>query len=216
MALESKQVKPTILVAHAIEKTGSLLSKNPIVSVGFVVGDEYGNTLLTHKVNITVNWYKKESNNGKYEISSYGDFEPKYVFNYWLKFEDELKATCFDPMPIEPLYAWNSVDKFITEVEKKYPEHTYNIKFLAYNPIFTTASIDYALEKYVCRPSICKSSMGTYRAVIDPNILATMLSDICQKQITKTINKHIILTNDVVNNAHHVYLNYITTKKYIF
>jgi hypothetical protein len=82
-----------IYVAHDIEKTGSFLIANPVISIGFVVGDGKGAILETQKFNFQVRWPAQ---------NDYGDFEPRCWDEFWSKQPERIVEACKqDPEPLE-------------------------------------------------------------------------------------------------------------------
>lgn len=196
----------TILVAHDIEKTGSNLISNPIISVGFYIGDLYGNHISSHKFNIKVNWPDIVDN----VVKDYGDFEPRCWNEFWSKLDIDIIESCLDnPAPLPAKDAWIAIAKFIDELEIRFPEDRYKIKFLSDNASFDTASIDYALEKYANRSPMRYSSTGEYRSVISADDMFEMLSPRKIKYANKYIDSRVKHDHDPVNDAHHMYLQYV-------
>jgi len=210
-------MKECIYVAHDIEKAGAYIIQNPIVSLGFYIGDDMGNLLQTVKFNFIAKWYQTAitqitENEEILKVTDYGDFEPSCVQNFWLKLDPIIKARCFEPEPLEPFLGWTAVSHFLQSLEDKYPDDKYNIIFLTDNPSFDTASIDYALEKYVGRLPMRYSSTGKYRLIIAADDAFDMLPSKYRNNAQKKIKKIVKSDHDPVNDAHYIYLKYIMAK----
>jgi hypothetical protein len=205
--------KKVILVAHDIEKTGSFIIANPIISVGFFVGDDQGNTLLTRKFNIQVKWPTYVYNGDNKEKMLYNDFEPRCWDEFWSKLDPAIKDRCLvDAKPAQE--AWFEVSKFLDELEILYPEDTHKIVFVTDNASFDTASIDYALEKYCQRAPMRYSSKGKYRSVKSGDDMYDMMPDERKHEAKERIDKLVKHDHDPVNDAHFIYLQYVEALKY--
>lgn len=187
-------------VSVDIEKTGSFLIQNPVISVGFFVGDDQGNKLLTKKFNMQVKFPVKDD---------YGDFEPRCWDEFWSKLDQKIiEASTENAQPQET--AWKAVNAFLDELEAKYDK----IKFLTDNASFDIASIDYNLEKYCKRAPMRYNSKGKYRSVISADDMLDMLPEKELKLAYEYINANSKHDHDPVNDAHNIYLQYIQAIKY--
>ncbi len=203
------EAKKIILVSHDIEKVGSFIIKNPIISVGFFIGDDKGNQLHTHRFNISVKWpiFDIETKS----ICDYGDFEPRCWNEFWKTLDPEIKNKCLiDTNP--PAQAWKDISDMLDNLEILYPESDFIIKFLTDNASFDTASIDYALEKYANRAPMRYSSTGKYRSVISADDMFEMLPPNLYSIENSHINSIVKHDHDPVNDAHYIYLQYIAAK----
>lgn len=199
--------KKIILVAVDIERTGSFMIKNKTLSIGFYIGDGIGNKLSTHKFNTTVKWpkYGEET-----EILDYGDFEPRCWDEFWVKLQHSIVEKCVENAKSEK-ETWTEVADFLNDLEIKYPESEYEIKFLSDNPAFDIGNIDYGLEKYANRLPMRYSSKGVYRSVIASDDMIGMLSG-KEFQITQTLINNQVeqqYLHDPIYDANKIYLQYI-------
>lgn len=201
----------TVFVAIDIEKTGSYLIQNPIISVGFFIGDIEGKTISSHKFNIAVRWpiYINDDS----EIESYGDFERRCWVEFWSKLDKKILNKCLqNPTPEKPEIVWQNISRFLNELEEKYPDK--KIKFLTDNASFDIASIDYALEKYCGRAPMRYSSTGKYRSVISADDMFDMLPNLIQDKYKKEIDEIVIHDHDPVHDAQFIYLQYVYAMRY--
>jgi hypothetical protein len=190
----------TAYVAHDIEKTGSFLIQNPVISVGFYIGDENGNELEKKRFNMEVNWP---------ETDDYKDFEPRCWNEFWLKQDKSIIDDCKIDAKDQKT-SWNELKIFIDSLEEKYTK----IKFLTDNASFDTASIDYNLEKYTDRVPMRYSTNGKYRGVISADDMLDMLPEDRFNEAMTNIKNNAKHDHNPVNDAKFIYLMYIEAMKY--
>lgn len=204
--------KKVILVAHDIEKTGSYLIQNNIISVGFFVGDLEGNKLLTKKFNIRTRWPTRCTLTN--EIINYGEFEKRCWDEFWSKQPKSVFDSCISPPPEYTIEVARGIKTFLDDLEEKYPEDSYKIKFLTDNASFDTASLDYLLEKHTERAPMRYSKSGKYRSVISADDMFDMLPSEIKKKAEEEMDKIVKHDHDPINDAHHIYLQYVAAMKY--
>lgn len=185
-----------LCVSVDIEKAGCMF-KYPIISIGFVVGhkEEINERI---RFNIKVVW--KSEKDG-------GDFEDKCIKEFWSKQKNEIINGCKENA-LPPKEAWILIEKWINELETKYPIDKYKICFLTDNASFDIASIDYELEKYRDRPPMRYSSDGKYRSVYSADDMLSVLNDVDKVKVYKKIDNIVKHDHNPVNDAYHIYLQY--------
>ena len=191
-----------ICVAVDIEKAGCMF-KYPIVSIGFVVG--HRDTIYEKKrFNIKVNWNSEKDG---------GDFEDRCIRDFWSAQPSNIIEGC-EENALEPTEAWILIEKWINELETKYPSNENKICFLTDNASFDIASIDYELEKYCGRSPMRYSSDGKYRGVYAADDMLSMLNKNDIDKAYEIIDKVVIHDHNPVNDAYHIYLEYYYALKY--
>lgn len=193
----------TAYISHDIEKTGSFLISNPVISVGFYVGDENGNELETKRFNLEVNWPKED------EKENYGDFERRCWIEFWSKQDKSVIEDCKINTKSQD-QSWNDIRDYIDNLEKKYAK----IKFLTDNVSFDTANIDYNLEKYTKRAPMKHPTTGKYRSVISADDMLDMLPENKFNEVMTIIKNNTTHDHNPVNDAKFIYLMYIEAMKY--
>lgn len=191
----------TIFVAHDIEKTGSFISSNPVISVGFYLGDENGNEIDKRRFNLEVNWPDENGN--------YNDFESRCWNEFWSKQDSNIIEDCKKDCKDQKT-SWIEIKDFINDLEKKYTK----IKFLTDNASFDTATIDYNLEKYTGRAPMRYSTSGKYRSVISSDDMLDMLPEDKFNKVMENIKSKAVHDHNPVNDAKFIYLMYIEAMKY--
>ena len=192
-----------ICVAVDIEKPGCKMMRNPIASIGFVVGS--GNKILEkQRFNVKINW-DSEMNGGDVEQRCYDEF--------WSKVPRHIIDDCIKDAE-EPTVIWPKINDWINSLEIKYPSPEYNICFLTDNASFDIASIDYALEKYCDRMPMRYTTSNKYRAVISADDMLDMVDDNSKNIIYEKIKQDVVSDHNPVNDAHAIYLQYYYAMQY--
>lgn len=189
-----------IFVAVDIETLGAWYC-HPVVAVGFAIGDHKGNILETKLFTISANW--KPCSQG-------GDMEDRCYNEFWSKHPDMMRV--YQKDAVEPPIAWNMINEFINNLEKKYPDK--KIKFLTDNAAFDIARIDFNLEKYCKRLPMRLSTTGKYRALYGADDMLAMLPPRARKEADKVIDTIVIHDHNPVNDATYVYHQYIQAIKF--
>lgn len=203
-----------ILVACDIEKTGAHLTKHPVVSVGFVVGDTSGKLLESLKVNFKVQWPLYEYNDKVINPRTdkptwYGDFEERCWNEFWTSEQGPPRSMFMTPTPVDQVSGWSLVNKFLYNLELKYPYPYYCIRFISDNPSFDIGNIDYNLATHCDRMPMRYTTYGFYRSIVNPSDIIRGLSQKERDEITKKIAPQINHNHDSVNDAHAHYIRYI-------
>ena len=165
-----------IIVAHDIEKAGQF-SDNPIVSIGFCVGDEKGKVMLKQRFNNTVEWPTKHAVTD--HIVSYNDFEKRCWDEFWSKLDKNILMDCLENPEHDIRY---KVKEFLNKLEHTYPEPIFEIRFVSDHPSFDTAAINHLLGT-----SIQYSCAGTYRSVCTADDMFDMIP-YQQRAVYRTID----------------------------
>jgi hypothetical protein len=201
----------TIVVAHDIEKTGSRLQKDRVISVAFCVGTAADGIVRERiKFNLDVNW---PTVCGR----MLNDFEPRCWEEFWSKQPRSVINACLDnPKPLFQADGWNSIRKWINDLESKYPNNA-EIIFVTDNPSFDTAAIDLNLEIWAGRTPMRYSTKGEYRSVRGVNDLFRMLSPDDQAKVKKHIelnHPNIAHDHDALHDAEYLYWKYYYTMQF--
>jgi hypothetical protein len=206
-----KAPKMDILVSHDIEKTGSRLIGNKVVSVGFVVGTD-NCVLETKQFNLLVEWPTIVE--GK--VTDYGDFEPDCWDRYWSNLPAKIIEECkVDALP--QAEGWTLINNFINNLESMVimgcPDAEHRFSFLSDNSSFDTATIDYNLEKYCNRLPMRYSLTGKYRYVISSDEMFYAMPVDKVKDAKMRIKAVVTADHNPVNDAMVIYLQYLHAKR---
>lgn len=189
----------SIIVSVDIETLGSQY-KNPVVAVGFVVGDDVGNVINTRMYKLKANWLP---------ISQGGEMEDRCHIEFWSKHPDLVEFYKTDA--VEQKEGWNAIRYFLDNLEQIHEGK--KISFVTDNASFDIARIDYNLEKYCdCLP-MRYSLTGQYRSIYPADDMLFMLPT---KYVVDSL-EHIklkISDHNCVNDALTIYYQYIYAIKY--
>lgn len=187
-----KQKLQTILIGVDIEKTGKMLMKHPVVSIGFAVCNDMAELIDSRRINFAVNW-KPESEGG--------DFEDRCWTEFWSTLPHSIIDACkVDAHTQEE--GWRSVAVWLDSLEQIYPPEQYKIMFINDNPSFDIANIDYNLDRFVNRPPMRYTSTGQYRTITTVDDAFYMLPKQAIGQMKQDINKVVKHDHNPVNDAH--------------
>lgn len=195
--------KERIFVSVDIEKTGSMLSKHKVISVGFVIANFEG---LLNKIRINMDVIWKTTNEG-------GDFEPRCWYEFWSKQPDHIIDAC-KVLALPQDRGWFATAGWIDNLKKMYPSDKYIITFLTDNASFDIASIDNNFEKYVNRLPMRYSTDKEYRSIISADDMFAMLPDNVIAEYTDKINKLVKHDHKPENDAHYIFLQYFYAQLY--
>ena len=188
-----------ILVALDIEKAGCLLKGHPVISIGFVVGNDEGVIYERVKVNFRVRWPQ--------------DFEERCYKEFWAKNPEAVKMCQVDPEPLEYKQAWQKVGEFVDSLEKRFPFPDFKVTFLSDNPSFDIANVDLGLEEYCQRmPLRYERVSGRYRSVQDPTEQLRLFSDEEQKAIREAAKAKSPHNHCALSDAGNIYWLYVITR----
>lgn len=185
----------TTYIAIDIEKAGCLISKHPIVSIGYCIGNDQGDIYKKGKINLKVEWPY--------------DFEPRCWNSFWSKQSKEMIDNLKENA-VEQRDGFVLLNDMISKWERDYE----TIVYLSDNPSFDIANIDYNLEKYCDRKPLRYSSKDeSYQNVISTDDLFYSLNkattDDIQREFIEPFVKH---DHDPANDAEVIYRQYIGYK----
>ena len=203
----TRSKRERILVSVDIEKAGGQFA-NPVISVGFYVGDEFGKELRTLKVNFNVRWPTKSCVTGE---MNYYKFEKRCWDEFWVDqqtkmVKPELYKPCVsNPSPVRHARGWNEISSFLNALEVAYPSHAYKIIFVSDNASYDIANIDYGLEKFCNRRPMRFSSNGDYRSIMSPDDMMKMVPSDVRKKYQKIIDANAHHNHDAIEDAKYIY-----------
>jgi len=189
---ESGKQLQTILIGVDIEKTGKMLMKHPVVSVGFVVCNDKAILLDSKRFNFDITW-KMESEGG--------DFEDRCWTEFWSKLPDAV-IDAFKADVMTQVEGWRAVAVWLDRLEQTYPPAEYKIMFVNDNPSFDIANIDYNLELHADRHPMRYTSSGQYRTITTVDDAFYMFPRSAIGQIKADINKVVKHDHNPVNDAY--------------
>jgi len=213
-----------ICVAVDIEKTGPLLVKHKLPSIGFFVGDDQGNMIRSKKINTIVKWpgHKEtllknddpedRGNHIVFEMD-YGDFEKECWETHWSKLPLEM-INKYKENALSEYESTQKIIEFMNELEHDFPEETNEIVFLTDNGPFDLPNIDFRLEHFFNRKPLRYSSVNRYRTVFQVDDMLFMIPEPHLSESLKSINEQQKQTHDPVDDAKNIYLQYIAVKRY--
>ena len=211
--------KHEILVSVDIEKAGPYLEQNPVISVGFCVGNTEGEVLEQKRFNIKINWpgeYTSLFHSIINTISNFfypRNFDEECWTSFWSKLPTNVIEDCKKNAKDEET-TWIEIALYLDELENRYPEDTHKIKFLTDNASFDIGNIDYYLEKYTGRKPMRYSESGKYRSIIGSDDMFFMIPERIRKEYSDKIDSQVKHDHNPVNDAHYIYLQYVYAREY--
>lgn len=199
---EGDHDKSAVNIAIDIESLGAL-SIHPVVSVGIVVGDDYGNILTTARFNITADWRP---------VRDGGQMEDRCWDEFWSKQTQHIPLCQVDAQ--EPVVAWQSIMDFIENAaqDKK-------TRFLTDNASFDIARCDQAVEQYLRRLPIRYSPKGKYRSIRSADDMYDMIPKFHRDQYDQWLKTNCPHCHkdphNPVSNATHIYYQFVFAELYL-
>lgn len=140
----SKQI---VIMAIDIEASGQNVIKNGILSIGYYVGDCYGNKIIKGRFS--------------FQLEKEMVFEKRCVDEFWKNHIDVLDVLQQEAQPIK-----EQISNFINLVDNL--DEQYNLMIISDNKDFDIGFINYYLAKYLDRnPLNFKFGNGEYRQIYD-------------------------------------------------
>jgi len=206
MSEAKEQQKPEILlVAVDIEKSGSMMAKHPVVSVGFCIGNIDGSVIEKKRFNLIVQWFIL---NPGQDLHFWGAFEPRCVREFWSKQSEAMIQACGqNPLSSSQPDGWKEIAAYVDGLETRFPSR--EIIILSDNPSFDIGNIDHHLEKYANRAPMCYSSKGKYRSVKDASDMFSMMPAARQRESSDVIGDIAPYDHDPCDDAHSIMLQYV-------
>lgn len=137
--------KDVILCSIDIETGGPFVTRNPLVSIGYVFGNTNGNVIEKGRISF------------KFDISK---FDNDTYNDFWKKRLDLLKK--FENEAVEPS---KGIKMFINKLDEY--DKIYNLRIISDNIQFETRFINYYIELYTDRKPIDYDYEGQYRSLYD-------------------------------------------------
>jgi hypothetical protein len=153
-----------IYVALDIEKCGPMMSRHPVVSIGYCVGNRHGRVYQLGKFNLHVKWPEFDASD---EVVDWGDFEPACWRQFWSHQPSEL-LFALQINTMTQADGFTEFARWLHHLETvMFPRH--RIVFVSDNPSFDIGTIDYNLERYCGQlPVRYSRTCDVYRQVQSP------------------------------------------------